>query len=246
MVDAQPAPAAAGPRGQLDGLRELLGAATARLLGDTIRVADEDWRGPSLLPGWSRGHLATHLARQADSLVQLAEGARTGVQTDLHLSHQQREDEIEAGALRSGLDLQVDLDTSARQLEEAFAAVEQADAWGAVVELRGAVQGPARLLPLARLFEVALHHVDLDVGATVEGLDAATADWLLEWCAFRLRGRDEFPRLELVSETTRLSVGSSGPGRAVRGSSAQLLGWLTGRADGALLEGSGGLHLPTL
>jgi maleylpyruvate isomerase len=246
MVDPQPAPDVTEQRGQLDDLRELLGTATARLLGDTIGVPDEDWRGPSRLPGWSRGHLATHLARQADGLVRLAAGARTGVRTEMYPSHDQREHEIEAGALRSGVDLQVDLDTSARQLEEAFAAVEQADAWGAVVVLRGGVQGPARLLPLARLFEVTLHHVDLDLGATIEHLDAATADWLLEWCAFGLRGRDEFPRLELVSATTRITVGSSGRGRIVRGSSAQLLGWLTGRADGAPLEGSGGLHLPTL
>ena len=244
MADDSPAPADTARRGQLDGLLELLGTGTARLLGETIRVSDEDWRDPSRLPGWSRGHLATHIARQADGLGRLAEWARTGTRTDMYPSPHQREHEIEEGASRSGLELQVDLDTSARQLEQAFAAVEEAGAWDATVELRGGLQVPARLLPLARLLEVTLHHVDLDVGYTVGDIDAPTADWLLEWCAFRLRERDEFPRLELVSPTTRISLGSSGRGRVVRGGSAELLGWLSGRSDSSAVEGSGGLQLP--
>jgi len=246
MVDHSTAPSDAAQRGSLDGLRELVGAATARLLGGTISVSDDDWRGPSHLPGWSRGHVATHIARQADGLVRLAGWARTGTRVEMYASHDQREDEIQAGASRSGLELQVDLDTSARQLEEAFEAVAEADAWDAVVELRGGLQVPARLLPLARLLEVTLHHVDLDVGYTVADVDTPTADWLLEWCAFRLRERDDFPRLELVSSTTRMTVGSSGRGRTVRGSSADLLGWLTGRLDADAVSGAGGLRLPSL
>jgi maleylpyruvate isomerase len=244
MADHSPAGAGTGQRGQLDRLRELLGTETARLLGGSISVPDEDWRGPSLLPGWTRGHVATHVARQADGLVRLAGWARTGTRADMYASPDQRENEIEAGALRSGLELQVDLDTSARQLEEAFEALTGADAWDAVVELRGGLRAPARLLPLARLLEVTLHHVDLDVGYAVADIDAATADWLLEWCAFRLREREDFPRLELVSPTTRMTVGSSGPGFTVRGDSADLLGWLTGRSGSAPLDGADGLHLP--
>ncbi|MFL6063334.1 MAG: maleylpyruvate isomerase family mycothiol-dependent enzyme [Friedmanniella sp.] len=244
MVD-DPAPHAdADQQEQLDRLLELLSTGTGRLLGETISVTDEDWRAPSRLPGWSRGHVATHIARQADGLVRLTEWARSGTRTDMYGSPGQREDEIEAGALRSGLDLQVDLDTSAQQLEEAFAAVQEAGAWDALVELRGGLQVPARLLPLARLLEVTLHHVDLDLGYGVPDIDAPTADWLLEWCGFRLRQRDDFPRLELVSPTTRITVGSSGAGRTVHGSSPDLLAWLTGRGDGAPLDGTGGLRLP--
>ena len=243
-VAASPTPQDRDQRQQLDVLLELLRTATARLLGHTISVPDDAWRGPSRLPGWSRGHVATHIARQADGLVRLATWARTGTRTDMYASPDQREQEIEAGALRSGLDLQVDLDTTAGRLEAAFEAVQDAGALDAVVELRGGMRVPARLLPLARLLEVGLHHVDLDVGFELADLDDPTADWLLEWSAFRLRERDEFPRLELVSPTTRMTVGSSGTTRTVHGRSADLLGWLTGRADGAMLQGSDGLHLP--
>src|SRR3954453_22140737 len=104
MVD-DPAPAAADPaqQEQLDRLLALVSTGTSRLLGETISVTDEDWRAPSRLPGWSRGHVATHIARQADGLVRLTEWARTGTRSDMYGSPGQREDEIEAGGLGPGL-----------------------------------------------------------------------------------------------------------------------------------------------
>ena len=63
---------------QLETLRGLVTTATQQLLGDTISVTDEDWRAQSRLPEWSRGHVATNLARQADGIVRLTEWERTG------------------------------------------------------------------------------------------------------------------------------------------------------------------------
>ncbi len=37
--------------------------ATTRYLGALTDLTDEDMRAPSQLPGWSRGHVVTHLAR---------------------------------------------------------------------------------------------------------------------------------------------------------------------------------------
>lgn len=248
VPDAETAPdETTGPdpqRAQLADLRSELDAATSRLLGDTIAVSDADWRGPSRLPGWSRGHVATHLARQADALGRVAGWARTGVRQEMYDSPEQREREIDEGANRSGLELQIDLDTAAGRLDRAFGELDEHGSWDAVVSLRGGLQVPARLLPLARLVEVVLHHVDLDTGYALSDVEPATADWLLELCAFRLRERDEFPRLELVSDSTTITVGSSGDVRTVRGSSADLLGWLTGRSDDSQLTGGDGLRLP--
>lgn len=52
---------------RLDEVRHLVSHTTARLLGDTISVSDEGWRAASRLPRWSRGHVATHVARNADA-----------------------------------------------------------------------------------------------------------------------------------------------------------------------------------
>lgn len=232
---------------QLTRLRTLVTEATQKLLGDTIAVPDQDWAGPSRLPDWSRSHVASHLARQADGLGRLAEWAATGQRQEMYASPEARADEIEAGAGRSGLELQVDLDTSAGRLEGAFDRLDEAGDWSREVEMRGGLQVPARLLPLARLLEVVVHHVDLDVGYEFDEVEPATAEWLLEWCAFRLRHRDEFPRLELhTSSGMTIAVGSAGAPIVIRGTSPALLGWLLNRLDGSAVQGDEGLQLPSL
>lgn len=232
---------------QLASLRALLAGATQKLLGDTIRVADDDWAGPSRLPGWTRGHVATHLARQADGVRRLVGWAATGERAEMYDSPEVRTSEIDAGARRSGLELQVDLDTSAGELERAFEHLNEVHGWSHEVEMRGGLRVPARLLPLARLLEVVLHHVDLDIGYEVDDIEPATAEWLLEWCAFRLRLRDEFPRLELHAESGfTITVGSVGDPIVIRGSSPALLGWVTRRVDASAVTGDEGLQLPSI
>jgi maleylpyruvate isomerase len=230
---------------QLETLRGLVRTATQRLLGDTILVTDDQWRAASRLPGWTRGHVATHIARHADALVRLTQWARTGERQDMYPSSEYRANEIETGAGRSGLDLQIDLDTSAGRLSSAFDELDVAEAWDAVVEMRGGIKVPARLLPLARLLEVVIHHVDTDIGYEIADIDTQTADWLLEWCAFRLRDRENFPKLELSSDSgLTAAVGTVGEPVAVSGSSAHLLGWLLSRTDGSAVTGAGELELP--
>jgi maleylpyruvate isomerase len=230
---------------QLETLRGLVRTATQRLLGDTILVTDDQWRAPSRLPDWTRGHVATHIARHADAIGRLAQWARTGERQDMYPSPEHRVREIEAGAGRSGLDLQIDLDTSAGRLSSEFDELDAAGGWDAVVEMRGGLQVPARLLPLPRLLEVVIHHVDLDIGYEITDIDTQTAEWLLEWCAFRLRNRDDFARLQLTSDSgSTVTVGSVGEPIAISGSSANLLGWLMGRTDASAITGGGGLQLP--
>jgi maleylpyruvate isomerase len=232
---------------QLDNVRGLVRQATQRLLGDTIAVSDDDWRGPSRLPDWSRGHVASHLARHADGMCRLVEWARTGERQDMYASAEQRRSDIEEGAGRSGLDLQIDLDTSAGRLAGAFESLDAADRWDAVVELRDGTRVPARLLPLSRLLEVIIHHVDLDIGYEVSDIDEQTAEWLLEWCAFRFRSKEEFPKVTLTSESGfTVTVGKVGEGRSVTGSSANLLGWLMNRIDASAVTGADDLTLPGL
>ena len=229
----------------LEKLRGLVIIATQRLLGDTINVTDEDWHRPSVLPEWNRAQVATHIARQADALCRLAEWARTGEEQPMYNSPAQRSSEIDEGRDRSALDLQIDLDTSASRLMEAFAALDESGGWDTPVELRGGTRVPARLLPLARLLEVVMHHVDLDIGYGMGDIDNSTAEWLLEWCSFRLRDRDEFPKLELTSESGfTITLGSSGEARPIRGTSANLLGWLMNRVGPDAVTGDAGLKLP--
>ncbi|MGH3331970.1 MAG: maleylpyruvate isomerase N-terminal domain-containing protein, partial [Nocardioidaceae bacterium] len=47
-----------------------------------------DLRGPSRLPDWTRGHVVTHVARNAEGLVRLLAWARTGIETPMYPSIQ--------------------------------------------------------------------------------------------------------------------------------------------------------------
>jgi maleylpyruvate isomerase len=245
------------PDTRLAELRALLTTATQRLLGGTIVVTDEQWAGPSRLPGWNRGHLATHLARQADGFARLVEGAVSGVPQQMYASPEARTAQIEDGAARTGLELQTDLDTSAERLTEAFERLDRvtadaADAagpsgWSTAVELRGGLVVPARLLPLGRLFEVEIHHVDLGIGHEVEQIEPEVAEWLMEWIGFRARVRDEFPRVELHADSGfTTTLGQVGPALVVHGPAPALVGWLTNRLDPAAVPGTRGLRLPSL
>lgn len=163
----------------------------------------------------------------------------------MYASPEQRDRDIDEGAGRSGLDLQIDLDTSTGRLMDAFEELDEGGAWNNRVALRGA-QVPTRMLPAARLTEVLLHHVDLDIGFEIADIENSAADWVLEWSALRLSRRDDFPRLILTSRTgLTVSVGNSGRPVMVTGESNELAGWLTSRTKGDNVAGSEGVSLPT-
>src|SRR5215469_5344155 len=82
-------------------LGQRVDVASARVLATAARISDQQAREPSSLPGWSRGHVLTHLARNADGLRNLLIWARTGVETPQYLSAEARDTAIEAGSART-------------------------------------------------------------------------------------------------------------------------------------------------
>ena len=88
------------PTRDLDGCR----AAHDRLLTLIDGITDDDCRRPSLLPGWTVGHVLTHLARNADSHVRMFAAADRGEIADQYVGGQEgRGSDIEAGAGRPAL-----------------------------------------------------------------------------------------------------------------------------------------------
>ena len=63
-----------------------IAAATGRLLTVAGTLTDAEVAEPSLLPGWTRGHVLTHLARNADGLANLLRWAGTGIETPVYAS----------------------------------------------------------------------------------------------------------------------------------------------------------------
>jgi maleylpyruvate isomerase len=209
--------------------------ATARLL-DTAHTLDVPAiAAPSLLPGWTRGHVLAHVARNADSLINLLTWARTGVETPQYASAQAREDGISAGAARSPQEHLDDLKASADRLADAYGAMP-AHAWAATVSSRGGAPVRAASLVWGRLREVEVHHVDLDAGYR-------PADWPE---AFTLRLLHELQASFATAPPVRLHATdlgrefAIGPTEAddvpeVSGVGSELAAWLIGRSDGAQL-----------
>src|ERR687890_258736 len=97
--------ATADPAGQIHAIDE----ATGHLLRTIDDLTEDQARGPSLLPGWTRGHVLAHLARNADALINLTVWARTGVPTPMYPSREVRSATIEAQSGRPVAELRADI-----------------------------------------------------------------------------------------------------------------------------------------
>ncbi|KAB1143134.1 maleylpyruvate isomerase family mycothiol-dependent enzyme [Streptomyces luteolifulvus] len=212
--------------------------ATDRLLIAVAKMDNASVAEPSRLPGWSRGHVLAHIARNADALVNVLEGR------PMYVSGDARDADIERDAPRP-LDVHLaDLRESAARFQEAGAV--PAD-WSRTVELRNGVTDSASRLPFRRWVEVDLHHVDLGIGYELEDLPEQFVERETDFLTERFAGRPDVPPTHLTDGTRAWGTGraASTPEITVTGSAPDLLGWLAGRRDGSALTVRGGA-LPTL
>lgn len=139
-------------------------AAHARLVAVVAELADDAVGRPSLLPDWTVGHVLTHLARNADSVLRRLDGAARGEVVDQYPGgHAGRAAEIEAGAGRSAGVLVADVLRTAADVDAAFDALPS-DRWGALARGVSGVESPVSALPAQRWREVEVHLVDLGLG----------------------------------------------------------------------------------
>ena len=154
-------------------------AAHERLARAIAPLTDADVRSPSLLPGWSVGHVLSHLARNADSVVRRLVGARAGEVVDQYPGGKPaRAAEIDAGAGRPAAVLVDDALSASRAVDEAFATFPD-ELWNREARNSDGVVHPVSTLPFGRWREVDVHLVDLGIGITPEGWPPALAEaWL--------------------------------------------------------------------
>lgn len=213
---------------------EMLETGADNLARSLTGLDDTQVAAPSALPGWTRGHVLAHVARNADALVNLLTWARTGVETPMYPSRQVRDEHIERDAGRSADDHRADIEESQRRFMAAAGDLGDAD-WGATIRWgRDAAETTADLVPWLRIVEVEVHHVDLDLGYT-------PAHWTPDFVRRQLartvedRRADDTPALT-VRATDTGAEHHLGGGTVVAGPQAALLAWLLGRSDGAGLS----------
>lgn len=189
---------AGAPQEWIDGC-----LAAQAALGESVDGLDDATaRSASSLPGWSVGHVLTHIARNGDSVVWRLEGAARGEVRDQYPGGvEQRRDDIEAGASRPADELVADVRTSSAAVAKVMAELPE-QAWDAPSRTSRGVVEPSRDAIFSRWREVVVHHGDLGLGP-VPLPSALVRAWLAR----------ELPRL---SERT---------------DAAALLAWVIGRGD---------------
>lgn len=212
--------------------------AQQRLEDSIVDLDDEAMRVASHCDGWTRGHVLTHIARNADGMVNLTTWALTGEVKAMYWPPEARDGDIAAGATRSATEIINDVVAGNRRVLEAFARLEAAVAVNRavadrMVRLGDPDDGPevaARDLPHQRLQEVVLHHHDLLHDLALDEWPRVYVDEALPRAATRMSRRvSQLPTLVVVDDAGRHVV-HEGSDILVKGSARLLLAWLTGRA----------------
>ena len=227
-----------------------LGPATDRLFGTVATLTDDQAREPSLLPGWTRGHVLSHIARNADGLGNLLRWAHTGTQVPMYASAQARDADIEAGAGRSAAELAADVRNSAAEFAERAASLPDA-AWTVLVKVLRGGMFPAQGILERRLSEVEIHHVDLGAGYQPADWPGEFVTDALPRVAESFAGRQDAPACRVLPDGAGdgFWIGPADRGSAplvVTGTARDLLAWLLGRGTGARLRVVSGSVLPAL
>ena len=216
-----------------------LRSATSELVAD---LGDSSWSStevaaPSLCDGWTRGHVLTHVARNADGIADTIAGALRGEIVERYPDGwAARNAAIAAGAGRPFGELVADVRDSALRLYSMLSDVHAVDGW----ELPTAEGQTPSTWVYRRWREVVVHHVDLAAGYTPdrwpplfvasELADAAAS------LAQRVTGGAVLVRVTAEGSVTSDYVGKSwaaGEGSPVEvsGPDWAVLAWLTGRGS---------------
>jgi maleylpyruvate isomerase len=214
---------------------DLLIAHVQELPDDAIVVASQ-------LPGWTRGHVLTHVARNADGMANLADWAISGEPHPMYPSRESREAGFDAGAHRSSAAIADDLDTSGQRFAHAWRAVAElgdthlTQALDRVMHLGApsphapAIAGASA--PLSRRREIELHRVDLGLA------DYTGAQWptdfpaeLLDTVAPTRASKDGLAGVVRLVDDDGFSwpLSNDAHGLTVQGPTWVLALWLTGR-----------------
>jgi len=203
----------------VDDVLRQVAEAQQRLEGVVGRMTDAEVQAPSALDGWTRGHVLSHLARNADSQVGMLEGAaRDEIVAQYPGGDAQRDGDIEAGAGRSVADQLADLEADHRRFLAAAAQLS-GDEWNRHT-LSRLGELPVWVTPWARWREVEVHGADLGLAPTT-GQAQLSAAFVAQFLPPEL---DRVPaRLPGAESATTALV-------ELTGEPAEQLLWLMGRA----------------
>jgi maleylpyruvate isomerase len=217
-------------------LVELLDSGTRRLIRSVDKMDDGQWTQPSLLPGWSRGHVVAHLTLNAEGLAGALEGVHEGRPVPMYASQEARDSDIADLGAAPPSRVRDRFLASTTVIGEWVEALADNLTEVAVERTPDGRRFPAGDVGLMRLREVEIHHADL-------GLDYTASDWPTDFVGILLATRSvrhEGPGFVAHASDLRESwtFGTGGP--VVTGAGSALAWWVTGRGTGDGLTSDNG------
>jgi maleylpyruvate isomerase len=203
-----------------------------RLRGLLAGLTEEAVRAPSALPGWSRGHLLTHLEGAGLALARQARYALRGKLIDVYDGGRPARDAaIDAGRGRSAQRLTAALGNALDEVEASWSAVGPDD-WHRPVRYRDGVLLDAGL---GWWRELEIHTADALLGFR-------TTDWSQPFCVYAVdylvpRVPDGIDLTLTATDGPWTWTRGSGTPVAVQGRLTDLAAWLAGRIPAAPLTG---------
>lgn len=215
--------------------RALMEQGTALFLGALDSIGDEQLAGPTGLPGWTGKHVVAHVAANAEALVNLATWARTGEETPMYSSPNQRNADIKSGAARPADELRAWVARSAEALTAALDDLT-GEQWQHEVRTAQGRTVPATEVPWMRTREVMIHAVDLGGSVDFAALPSEFHSALVDEIAAKRSTAVDGPalRIQPTDDERRWDVVGLGDPTAVRGPLSELAAYLSGRPATAL------------
>ncbi|MGW6280637.1 maleylpyruvate isomerase family mycothiol-dependent enzyme [Kribbella sp. NPDC055071] len=195
----------------------------AELISLVADIDDQTARADSGLPGWSRGHVMTHIANFSEAMTRQVEEALQGGLVEVYDGGRPARDAaIEAGADRPAAELSSHLTQAVTTLLASWEKVSPTD-WPLPIlhrnsNLSAGLQATWR--------ELTIHTADLNLGYT-------PADWSPDFCRHLLdfltpRTPDGIHLILEPTDSTRWETGS-GEERVLTGTLTDLTAWYAGR-----------------
>ncbi|MDA3648971.1 maleylpyruvate isomerase family mycothiol-dependent enzyme [Saccharopolyspora indica] len=182
-------------------------------------LTDEQVAAPSLLPGWSRGHVLAHLTDNARAFARVSAHALRGELVDAYDGGQAERDAIIEGLSGGSAEQhRARLDRHSAALEAVWSQATDAD-WDRPVRFRnGDLAGIVRM----RWREIWIHLVDLDVGVGPQQWHPEFSAHAIDFLLPRL------PEGFALRQTDGPGTWSTGPAE-ISGRAHDLAAWLAGR-----------------
>ncbi|ABK02899.1 hypothetical protein Arth_1505 [Arthrobacter sp. FB24] len=188
------------------------------------KLTEEDVTAPSLLPGWTRGHVLAHLAGISNAMARQLEFAGRGETVELYDGgFEGRTKAIEMSAGHTLEQHRADVDSALERALRAFNSLD-AGGWQVPISYRGGVVLDGGM---ALWRELVIHASDLNTGRGPESWSRPFCEHLFDFLSARVPDGQRFVLQPLGLPP--VTIGTGNRSTVISGMLTDIAAWLAGR-----------------